>query len=127
MLNGVFFRTLPAEMNSRCAMTVRCPRCKSSDVCRDNRYRVLGTTAGGVGGAAAGLSGISAGAAAGAAIGSVFPVIGSAIGALAGGLVGAVTGGASGAALGNQAGHAMDNRYNRHLYRCRKCGKLFAE
>ena len=45
-------------------MTVRCPRCKSSDVCKDNRYRVLGTTAGGVGGAAAGVSGISAGAAA---------------------------------------------------------------
>ena len=106
-------------------MPVRCPFCKSSDVCRDNRYRVLGTAAGGVGGAAAGVSGISAGAAAGAAIGSVLPGLGTAIGALAGGLVGAVTGAASGAVMGNRAGHAMDNKYNRHLYRCRRVRQAF--
>ena len=115
-----------AREKTRFAMTVCCPQCKSTDVYRDNRYRVLGATAGGVGGAAAGLSGVGVGAAAGAAIGSVVPVLGTAIGAITGGLIGALTGGASGAVLGHKVGHSMDNKHGRHLYRCRKCGKLFA-
>lgn len=107
-------------------MSICCPKCGSFRVVKDDRYRTLGTAAGGVGGAAAGLFNIGVGAAAGAAIGSVVPVLGSAIGALTGGLVGAVTGAVSGAALGHKAGHALDNRHGRHLYRCRNCGKLFA-
>jgi iron complex transport system permease protein len=71
-------------------------------------------------------SGASAGAAAGAAIGSVIPVLGTAIGALTGGILGALTGGASGMASGEAIGSAMDRRHNKRLYRCRKCGKLFA-
>ena len=105
---------------SRSAMSILCPRCRSSNVYRDDRYRVTGTVVGGVGGAAAGFSGIGVGAAAGAAIGSVVPVLGSAIGAITGGLLGAVSGGISGAAIGHGAGHAMDNKHNRHLYRCRR-------
>ena len=47
-------------------------------------------------------------------------------GALTGGIIGAITGGASGAATGHTLGGAADRRYNKRLYRCRKCGKLFA-
>ena len=103
-----------------------CPRCKSFNVKKDDRWSNAGMTAGAVGGAATGYAGFSAGAAAGAAIGSVVPVLGTALGALTGGIIGALTGGAGGAVTGHKLGDAADRRYNKRLYRCRDCGKLFA-
>ena len=107
-------------------MSVRCPICRSTNVMKDDRYRKLGTVLGGTGGAVLGYSGVGLGAAAGAAIGSIIPGLGTAIGAITGGIIGGLTGGATGAVTGHDLGHSMDNKYNKHLYRCRRCGKLFA-